>query len=187
MSLECAVLAARTDEFVPTQRRCCDQHHCAVVKRGNILLGCARFPRCKQEYNVRRSPFIAALLLFTLSEVGFARHVNLHGFVTAVHSPLNFEMDQYQIVDRTQEERDRIRSEGRDYQPPHLKPGVLRVGLEVEVKGEYDVKTGEVKATAIKAVNDEFEADKFAEGMGLVEDKASLQKNSQGWSGRLTA
>ena len=136
---------------------------------------------------MRRSLLIFAFLLPGFIQPSLAKHVTLHGYVTAVHSPFSFEMDDYKILDRTEEERTRIRDEGRDYRPPQLKPGILRVGLEVEVKGDYDRKTGEVKATAIKAVSDDSGPDKTVVGMGLVEDKTSLQKNGQEWSGRFKA
>jgi hypothetical protein len=136
---------------------------------------------------MRRFLVVSALFLSGFAQVSLAKHVTLHGYVTAVHSDGSFNMDEYKIIDRTEEERERIRSEGRDYRPPHLKPGSLRIGLEVEVKGDYDRKTGKVKATAIKAVNDDFDADKSLEGMGLIEEKSSVQKMAQGWSGRLKA
>lgn len=136
---------------------------------------------------MRRYLLVPGLLLSAFVPVSAAKHVSLHGYVTAVHPPLSFEMDNYRIFDRTEEEHQRILSEGRDYRPPHLKAGTLRVGLEVEVKGDYDRKTGEVKATFIKAVNDDTDPDKTVEGMGLVEDKASLQKTGQEWSGSLKA
>jgi len=136
---------------------------------------------------VHRSLAVSALLLSGLIQASLAKHVTLRGYVTAVHSPGSFDLDGYKILDRTEEERERIREEGRDYRPPQLKPGILRVGLEVEVKGDYDRKTGEVKATAIKAAMDDSAPDKSVEGMGLAEDKASLQKTAQTWSGNLKA
>lgn len=136
---------------------------------------------------MRRLPFVSAFLLAGFIQTGLAKHVNLHGYVTAVRSAGSFEMDNYKILDRTEEERQRIHDEGRDYRPPQLKPGILRIGLEVEVKGDYDPKTGEVKATAINAVGDDSNPDKTVEGMGLVEDKSSLEKTAQTWSGRLKA
>jgi hypothetical protein len=136
---------------------------------------------------MRRFVLVSALSLFGFVPISLAKHVTLHGYVTAVHSPDSFQMDEYKILDRTDQEHDRILSEGRDYHPPHLKPGLLRVGLEVEVKGDYDFQTGEVKATSLKAVKDDADPAKSVEGMGLVEVQISLEQEGQGWSGRVVA
>ena len=137
---------------------------------------------------MRRILFTSALLLSCFTQSSFAKHVTLRGFVTAVHSPTSFEMDQFKILDETEQEHQRRVSAGLNHTGvPQLKPGTLRVGLEVEVKGNYDRKTGEVWATAIKAVSDDSDPDKSIEGMGLVEDKSSLHKTAQGWSGRFKA
>jgi hypothetical protein len=131
---------------------------------------------------------ISALLLFGFVGIGSAKQITLRGYVTAVHSSTSFEMDEYKITDATEEEHRRLGSEGKkDWQSPQLKPGTLRVGLEVEVKGDYDRTTGELKATGIKAFYDDSDPDTPIESMGLVEDKTSLQKTAQGWSGRLIA
>ena len=136
---------------------------------------------------MRRFLVFCVLSVSGFIQTSLAKHVSLHGYVTAVHSSTSFEMDDYKILDRTKEERERILSEGRDYQASQLRPGSLRIGLEVEVKGDYDRKTGEVNATSIRAVNDDSNPDKSVEGIGLVEDKASLQRSAQGWSGRFRA
>jgi hypothetical protein len=137
---------------------------------------------------MRRFVLISALLLFGFVSAGLAKQITLRGFVTAVHSPTSFEMDEYKIIDKTEEEHRRLDSEGKkDWHSPQLKPGVLRAGLELEVKGDYDRKTGELKATGIKALFDDSDPATPIESMGLVEDKGSLQKTAQGWSGHLAA
>ena len=137
---------------------------------------------------MRRFFLISSLLLCGFVGVSLAKQITLRGFVTAVHSPTSFEMDEYKIIDKTEEEHQRLGSVGKkDWHSPQLKAGTLRVGLEVEVKGDYDRKTGEVKATGIKALSDDSDPATPIEGMGLVEDKASLRKTAQGWLGRFTA
>lgn len=146
------------------------------------------FLLCLWELSLRRIFLISALVLFGLVESGFGKHVTLRGFVTAVHSPTSFEMDKYKITDATEAERRRlIRDGNEELMGPQLKPGTLRVGLEVEVKGDYDRSTGEVRATAIKALIDDCDFKTPIESMGLVEEKTDLQKTDQGWSGRLIA
>jgi len=101
-----------------------------------------------------------------------AEQLTLRGFVTAVQSPTSFEIDKYKIIDEN---------------TPRLKTGRLRVGVEVGVKGEYDRKTGELRATEIKMLFDDSDPETPIEGVGLVEDKTGIQKTAQGWSGRLAA
>jgi hypothetical protein len=137
---------------------------------------------------MRRFLLISVLSLFGFVSVGSAKQITLRGYVTAVHSPTSFDMDEYKITDVAEEEHQRLGTEGKkNSRSPQLKPGVLRVGLEVEVQGDYDHTTGELKATGIKALFDDSDPETPIENMGLVEDKASLQKTEQGWSGRFIA
>ncbi|HTW31766.1 MAG TPA: M48 family metalloprotease [Candidatus Sulfotelmatobacter sp.] len=128
------------------------------------------------------------LSLLCLAAPCFAKSITLRGFVTAVHSPTSFEMDEYTITDDTEREHERLGSVGKkDYHSPQLRPGALRIGLEVEVKGDYNRKTGQVKATGIKALWDDSDPANLIESIGLVEDRRSLQKNGQHWTGSFAA
>jgi hypothetical protein len=173
--------------LIPLKREYRDRNHCKLWSqcyyRRSFRVFCLL-----PEPNLRRLLLISALVIAGFVQASLAKHVTLRGFVTAVHSPTSFEMDEYKIIDDTEAEHRRLGSVGKkDWQSPQLKPGTLRVGLEVEVKGDYDRKTGEVKATGIKALSDDTDPATPVEGMGLVEDKTSLQKTAQGWSGRLVA
>jgi hypothetical protein len=137
---------------------------------------------------MRRLFALSALLLFGFVNSLFAKQVTLRGYVTAMDSPVRFAMDNYRITDDTDAEHRRLDIHSRnDSRSPQLEPGTLRVGLEVEVKGEYDSKTGEVRATGIKALHDDCAPGTVTEGMGLVDAKTSLQKTGQSWLGRLAA
>ncbi len=118
---------------------------------------------------------ILPLSLFAVIPALHAKPLTLRGYVTAVQSPTSFQLDDYRITDATVDARLRV------------KPGTLRVGLEVEVKGDYDRNSNELTATEIKAIFDDSDPATPIESMGLVEDKSSLQKTPQGWSGRFVA
>jgi hypothetical protein len=126
---------------------------------------------------MRRSLLIRLLLLLSLTSLGSAKRISIHGFVTAVHSPTSFEIDNYKVTDETA-----AYAKLKNERAVTLKPGMLRVGLEVEVKGDYERNTGELKAHEIKAVEEGN-----VESTGLIEKKLSLTKDQNGWSGSLLA
>lgn len=119
-----------------------------------------------------------AVLTLLLSNLSLANQIKLRGFVTAVHSSTSFEIDEYKINDETS----LAEKSGKSRVEPG-KPVSPRIGLELEVKGDYNRATCEVKAQEIKVVSD----DENVVGTGLVENKASLKKDDRGWSGTLVA
>jgi len=121
---------------------------------------------------------LIAVLTFLLSNLCLANQIKLRGHVTAVHSSTSFEMDEYKINDDTS----LAEKSGKSRVGPG-KPLSLRIGLELEVKGDYNRAMGEVKAQEIKILSD----DENVAGTGLVENKASLKKDDRGWSGTLIA
>jgi hypothetical protein len=125
-----------------------------------------------------RHSLLIAVFTFLLSSLCLANQIKLQGFVTAVHSSTSFEIDDYKISDET--------SLGEKNGKSRVEPGKpvsLRIGLELEVKGDYNRATGEVKAQEIKVLSD----DENVAGSGLVENKASLKRDARGWSGTLVA
>lgn len=124
----------------------------------------------------RLAPLLAVPL--ALVSASQAKKITLHGFVTAVHSPTSFEVDDYKITDDTASA-----SAEKSARVPELKPGQLRIGLEVEIKGEIDEPGNDVRATAITALHD----DAVIEGDGLVESTTNLSRNGEKWSGTVVA
>ncbi len=59
----------------------------------------------------------------------------------------------------------------------------LAVGLELEVRGDYDESNKQIKATTIKLGSD----NENVEGTGLVENKDALSQSDHSWSGTLLA
>jgi hypothetical protein len=87
--------------------------------------------------------FFAAFLL--VAGPSSARPIKIRGFVTAVKSPTNFEIDDYNIkYDPSfpiEVERDKS-----DPGVTTFKPEDIRVGTELEVTGDYDKSTNELNA-----------------------------------------
>lgn len=125
-----------------------------------------------------RRTYLPYLLFLCLAAFCSAKTITIHGYVTAVHSPGSFQIDNYRVTDQTAAY---IKATGIHVHT--LKSGELCVGLEVEVKGDYDRATGELKAQEIKALNN----DGNVEGYGLIETKVGLAKDGHGWSGTLLA
>jgi hypothetical protein len=113
----------------------------------------------------------------------FAKEVTIHGFVTDVKSPTVFEIDDYKVT------RDRslaldISTQEDDKSETAFKLEDIRVGTELEVKGEYDESSGELKAKSIKVL---FEDARKLSRTALLEQLPSLTKKGSGWEGEIRA
>jgi hypothetical protein len=128
--------------------------------------------------------FAPAIFCFSLaSTLVFANDITIRGFVTAVNSPTSFAIDDYKIT------RDRKASVDLDKQPgahfpATFKPEDIRIGTELEVSGDYDEASGELKAKSIKVFSyDNIDIKRTA----LLEKLPSLAKDGSGWSGMIYA
>ena len=113
----------------------------------------------------------------------FAKEVTIHGFVTEVKSPAVFEIDDYKIT------RDRslaldISMGEEDQSKTAFKPEDIRIGTELEVKGEYDEASGELRAKSIKVL---FEDERKLRRSALLEQLPALTRNGSGWEGEIRA
>src|SRR5580692_6060800 len=93
---------------------------------------------------------IAKTLLCVLfaSAAALCKDVTIHGFVTAINSPTSFAIDEYKVT------RDKAVSLELEKQTDNsldvFKPEDVRIGTELEIKGDYDEASGELKARSIK-------------------------------------
>ena len=125
----------------------------------------------------RFAPVIFGLSL--LSTLVFARDITIHGFVTAVNSPTSFEIDDYKITaekpvllefDERQDERSTAKFTPKD----------IRIGTELEIAGEYNESSRELKAKSIRVfVYDTLIVKRTA----LLETLPKLANNDSGWTG----
>ncbi len=93
-------------------------------------------------------------LLLTLSAVAPATSAKIRGYVTSITSPTSFEIEDYKITGSpglalTFEREDRATS------PVSFKPEDIRVGTDLEITGELNAGTGELRAQSIKVFLEE--------------------------------
>jgi len=127
---------------------------------------------------------IAKTLLCVLfaSAAALCKDVTIHGFVTAINSPTSFAIDEYKVT------RDKAVSLELEKQTDNsldvFKPEDVRIGTELEIKGDYDEASGELKARSIKV----FSYDTLTvKRTALLEKLPFLTKNDAGWSGMIYA
>jgi hypothetical protein len=127
---------------------------------------------------------IAKTLLCVLfaSTAALCKDVTIHGFVTAINSPTTFEIDDYKVT------RDKAvlldLEKQADNSLDAFKPEDIRIGTELEIKGDYDEGSGELKARSIKV----FSYDTLTvKRTALLEKLPSLTKDDAGWSGVIYA
>ena len=125
---------------------------------------------------------VPALFLFACPSA--ARDLKVHGFVTAINSPTNFEIDDYKI---TCDSGLPVKVEKAKSDPAAstFKPEDIRVGTELEITGDYNESTHELKAGSIEVfLFDTVKIDRVA----LLEKAPTLEKSSSGtWRGDLSA
>lgn len=116
-----------------------------------------------------------------LSALVFAQDLTIRGFVTAVNSPTSFAIDDYKVT------RDKTVSLDLDKQPGDISPATfqdIRVGAELEITGDYDETSGELKAKSIKVFSDDTV---ILKRTALLEKLPSLSRDGSGWSGVIYA
>jgi hypothetical protein len=119
-----------------------------------------------------------AALLFTSTCP--AKEVKIHGFVTNVNSPTSFEIDDYKITRDISLVLDIEKDESGEAKAT-FNPEDIRVGTELEIKGDFDAATGELKASSIKVF---LEDTKRIKRTALVEKLPELDRTESGaWHG----
>ncbi len=129
-----------------------------------------------------KSAILAASLLLASVLPAEAKEVKIHGYVTNIISPTQFEIEDYRIT------RDlslilELEKEDND-EPVQFRPEDIRVGTELEIKGDYDEKSGQLNAKSIKVFLDEY---KKIKRTALIERQPLLKQDSGGWEGAFFA
>jgi Zn-dependent protease with chaperone function len=122
---------------------------------------------------------LAALFVLAaaLSLHARVRDVKIHGYVTRVVSPTEFEVEDYRVT------RDASFSLDIENGDPDLRFRLedIRVGVEVEIKGLLDDETGELKARSIKVDLEQFKKQK--QTAILSRPPAGVTRSGNGWTG----
>src|SRR5690348_1629785 len=85
------------------------------------------------------------LILLTAS-LGLAKPTKIRGYVTEVHSATAFDIDDYRVM---RDESLTLEFDKEDDDTPGV-PKDIRIGTEVEIKGDFDESTHELKAKSVK-------------------------------------
>lgn len=124
-------------------------------------------------------------LLLAFSVPALAKEKKIRGYVTKVISPTAFEIKDYRITKDInlvlEFEKD---DDDKDKAAPDFRPEDIRVGTELEIRGEYDEKTGELRAKSIKVV---LEETKKIKRTALIEQVPQIQHTERGWEGTFFA
>lgn len=127
--------------------------------------------------------FVARTIVYVFLAVSIAlcKDVTIHGFVTAVNSPTSFAIDDYRI-DCNKTVAIDLKEMDKALGTFQLKD--IRIGTELEVLGEYDDASGELRAKSIKV----FSYDTLVvKRTALLEKLPSLTKIGSGWLGVIYA
>lgn len=124
----------------------------------------------------------SSFFCFTSSAV-FAKEVSVHGFVTDVKSATSFEIDDYKVT-RSKTVELQLGDDKDEGAPRNFNAEDIRVGTELEIKGEYDEGTRELQAKSIKVF---FKDTHVVKRNALLEEIPSLAKKDDGWEGEIRA
>lgn len=92
--------------------------------------------------------WLMGLLLLCDGSV-WAKEVEIHGFVTSVTSVTSSEIDEYKIS-RDQQLLLEVEKDDSGIATASFTPDDIRVGTELEIRGEWNEVSGELKAKSIK-------------------------------------
>lgn len=105
------------------------------------------------------------------------KNLKIHGYVTAVTSPTEFEIEDYRIT------RDRsfvldVENASDDLK---FRPEDIRVGVELEIKGQFNEATGDLQAKSITVDMEQFKQVKQTAVLSRLPQ--GIEKQEQGWAG----
>ena len=130
---------------------------------------------------MKRSALLLSLLLTALPLCLTAKDVKIHGYITELKSPTEFQIDEYRINRDATLELEIEKDENDPKSPITFTPSDLRVGSEIEIRGELD-DTGAIKAKIVKVILTDH---KTVSRTALLAVKPFLQKSDQSWEGSI--
>jgi hypothetical protein len=130
-----------------------------------------------------RRPFLVLCVIVVAGSLCSAKDYKIHGFVTSITSPTSFDIDDYRIT-RDNTLSLEIEKDSDDGAAASFKPEDIRVGTELEIKGNYDESTGVLTAKFIKVFLDDT---RKIRRTALIEKIPSLQRTDTGWIGTVAA
>jgi hypothetical protein len=128
----------------------------------------------------RLALFLSLVLVFSLALAVpvAAKEKKIRGYVTKIISSTEFEIEDYRI---TKDASLVFEFEKDDDNPAaDFNPNDVRVGTELEIRGEYNEQTGELRAKSIKVV---LEETKKIKRTALLERAPAIRRTPDGWEG----
>jgi Zn-dependent protease with chaperone function len=133
---------------------------------------------------MRRTLLHVLCILLLCAGTALGKDVKIHGFVTTVNSPTNFEIDDYKI-NRDMQLVLEVEKDESGGATASFNPEDIRVGTELEIRGDWNESTGELKAKSIKVFLDDTGKIKRT---ALVHEVPVLKKTDSGaWIGFVKA
>jgi len=119
--------------------------------------------------------------LLGICSLALAKEVTIHGFVTEIKSPTSFEIDDYKVT-RSKTVELQLGDDKEEQASRNFNAEDIRVGTELEIKGEYDEATRELQAKSIKAF---FKDTRVVKRNALLEKIPLLSKKDGEWEGEI--
>src|SRR5690242_4399651 len=105
----------------------------------------------------KRLLLVLAAISACLAPSAMAKSVKIRGYVTNIKSTNEFEIDDYRITRDASLVLEFEKSDDPDEQSNSFRPEDIRVGTELEIRGEFNEKTQELSARSIKVNLDEHQ------------------------------
>jgi hypothetical protein len=115
------------------------------------------------------------------ADAGTTKSVKLHGYVAEIRSQNSFDIDDYRVSRESTLSLDFEKDE--DIKSDVAVPEDIRVGTELEIKGEYNAETHQLTAKSIKVFPSETRRLKRT---AIIESLPNLQKRGTVWEGKCT-
>jgi hypothetical protein len=121
------------------------------------------------------------VLAFSSTSSADTRPIKIKGYVTNVVSPTQFDIEDYRIT------RDATFALEFDNETPELRfrPEDIKVGVELEIKGNLDESTGTLHASSIRVDLEQFKKAKHT--AIIAYPPIGVIRDGIGWSGRFVA
>src|ERR1035437_7382325 len=130
---------------------------------------------------MKHSTLLVLLLLPALPPCMLAKEIKIHGYITDLKSPTEFQIDEDRINRDATLELELEKDENDPKARLAFTPSDLRVGSEIEIKGELD-NTGTIKAKSVRVYLTDH---KTVSRTALLDHKPALERSGQAWQGEL--
>jgi hypothetical protein len=124
--------------------------------------------------------FVLAVLVVMCAFQAAAKDkdIKIHGYVTSVHTPASFEVDDYRVMTDQSVTLEFDTDEDEENQTDY--PKDIHVGSEIEIRGSYNEESRELKAKSVKVYTRES---KKLKRTALLNTIPNLQKQGASWEG----